>query len=99
MEGVLRCVVGYAGGHEPNPTYKQMKDFTECCLVEFDPSAVSLEDLLIEFGRMHSPTSQRSRQYRSVIFCSNEEQKEIAEEYVDGLKSSHRGGSAPMWKR
>jgi len=91
MEGVLRCVVGYAGGHEPNPTYKQMKDFTECCLVEFDPSAVSLEDLLIEFGRMHSPTSQRSRQYRSVISYSNEEQKETAEEYVDGLKSSQRG--------
>jgi peptide-methionine (S)-S-oxide reductase len=60
-------------------------------LVEFDPSAVSLEDLLIEFGRMHSPTSQRSRQYRSVIFYLNEEQKETAEEYVDGLKSSHRG--------
>lgn len=91
MKGVNRCVVGYAGGHEPNPSYRQMKDFTECVLVEFDRTVVSFEDLLIEFGKMHSPTSPRSRQYRSVIFYSNDEQKEQAEEYLEGLRGSTRG--------
>lgn len=86
-----RCVVGYAGGKEPNPTYKRMMDYTECVLVEFDPEVVTFEDLLIEFGNMHSPTSPRSRQYRSVIFYSNEEQKMIAEEYLDGLRTASRG--------
>jgi peptide-methionine (S)-S-oxide reductase len=90
MKGVNRCVVGYAGGHEPNPTYRQMKDFTECVLVEFDQTVVSFEDLLIEFGKMHSPTSPRSRQYRSVIFYSNDDQKEQAEEYLQGLRGSTR---------
>lgn len=91
LDGVSRCVVGYAGGHEPNPTYKRMKDYTECVLVEFDPDVVTFEDLLIEFGRMHSPTSSWTRQYRSVIFYSNEEQKEQAEEFLDGLRASSRG--------
>lgn len=91
MKGVNRCVVGYAGGHEPNPTYRQMKDFTECVLVEFDRTVVSFEDLLIEFGKMHRATSPRSRQYRSVIFYSNDEQKEQAEEYLEGLRGSTRG--------
>ena len=28
IEGILQVVSGYTGGHEPNPTYKQVKSGT-----------------------------------------------------------------------
>ena len=84
-----RCVVGYAGGKEPNPTYNRIKDYTEAVPVEYDPSKVSYEELLFEFGRMHSPTSQSwSTQYRSAIWYTNEDQKEEAEQYLEDLAIS-----------
>lgn len=86
---MTRCVVGYAGGKESNPTYNRIKDYTEAVLVEFDPSKVSYEELLFEFGRMHSPTSPSwGTQYRSVIWYTNEDQKEEAEQYLEDLAVS-----------
>ncbi len=41
--------MGYAGGKEPFPTYRKMKDYTECVLVEYDPARISYEKLLAEF--------------------------------------------------
>uniref|UniRef100_A0A7R9Z4T8 peptide-methionine (S)-S-oxide reductase n=1 Tax=Pseudictyota dubia TaxID=2749911 RepID=A0A7R9Z4T8_9STRA len=67
-----------------------MKDYTECVLVEFDPKVVTFEELLVDFGRMHTPTAS-SRQYRSVIFYSNQEQQEQAEEFLEGLRGTYRG--------
>ena len=86
---MTRCVVGYAGGKESNPTYNRIKDYTEAVLVEFDPSKVSYEELLFEFGRMHSPTSPSwGTQYRSIIWYTNEDQKEEAEQYLEDLAVS-----------
>lgn len=64
-----------------------MKDYTECILVEFDPSKVTYEDLLVEFSRLHSPHARRKTQYRSLILYANEEQRDLAEEFLDGLKA------------
>lgn len=52
----FRCVndcfvfimVGYSGGKEKNPDYGAMKDHTESVLIEFDPTKLSYEDVLIE---------------------------------------------------
>jgi len=71
--------VGYAGGSLKNPTYRHIGDHTETVDIEYDPNVISYEQLLDMFWRNHNPTSKCSRQYMSVIFYHNEEQKKLAE--------------------
>lgn len=91
MKGVVRCIVGYSGGRERNPTYQTIKDHTEALLIEFDPTQITYEDLLIEWSRMHSPLYKSKCQYRSAVWYVNEEQKEAAEEVLRGMKATARG--------
>ena len=87
INGVKRCLVGYTGGKELYPTYKQIKDHPEAMIVEYDPSVVSYEDLCIEWSQMHYPTREGSCQYRSAVWFLNDEQEEIAQDVVDGMKA------------
>ena len=84
-----RCVVGYSGGHDPDPTYRRILDHTEALLVEFDPNVLSYEDLVVEWARRHTPIGQRKCQYRSAVWYLNEEQKEICDNVVAGLVAAH----------
>jgi peptide-methionine (S)-S-oxide reductase len=86
---VARCLVGYSGGRQDNPTYRNIMDYTEALLVEFDPKICTYEDLVIEWTRMHSPTGIRKCQYRSAVWYLNDDQKEVCEEVVKGLKAVH----------
>ena len=67
--------MGYAGGTSPEPTYRRIGDHTECFEVDFDPAAVSYEDLLALFWQSHNPTRPAySTQYASLILTHSEEQ-------------------------
>jgi methionine-S-sulfoxide reductase len=80
MEGVLETRVGYAGGTTPDPTYRSMGDHTETVQLEYDPTVISYDELLAEFWAAHSPIRPaRSRQYASIIFYHDTEQREAAE--------------------
>lgn len=89
MEGVESVVSGYAGGHVPNPTYKEVCNGTtghaEVAQITYDPAQVSYEELLEVFWRTHDPTTLNRQgndvgtQYRSAIFYHDEHQKAIAE--------------------
>ena len=50
QKGVYTTAVGYAAGHTPNPTYREvcsgMTGHAEVVLVVFDPKQVSYTDLL-----------------------------------------------------
>lgn len=81
-------MVGYSGGETLNPTYRSIQDHTEAVLVEFDPTLVSYEDILLEWSQMHTPTMQRKTQYKSAIWFLNKEQEETAKEVVEGMKAS-----------
>ena len=83
---MAKVIVGYSGGLKPNPTYRNMFDATESVWIEFDPDTISFEDLVVELARMHTPTRQASRQYRSVIFYGDKEQKILAEDAVRGMR-------------
>jgi methionine-S-sulfoxide reductase len=88
IPGVLETAVGYTGGSVPNPTYQQVctgrTGHAEGIRVVFDPSTLTYEQLLGYFFRMHDPTTLNQQhndigtQYRSAIFYTSEEQKQIA---------------------
>src|SRR5579884_1460978 len=53
LNGVYSTAVGYAAGHTPNPSYREvcsgMTGHAEVVLVVFDPSAIGYDDLLKTF--------------------------------------------------
>ena len=98
IRGVVRCIVGYTGGQTLHPTYSNIQDHTEALLVEFNPTVVSYEDLVIEWTRMHSPYGKAKCQYRSAVWYMNEDQKEICTTIVDGLQATHGKGCSSVEK-
>jgi methionine-S-sulfoxide reductase len=81
MAGVVRTRVGYAGGAKADPTYHDLGDHAETIEIDYDPELLSYQDLLDVFWESHRPTGRRawSRQYRSVIFFHDAEQRRLAE--------------------
>jgi peptide-methionine (S)-S-oxide reductase len=87
--GVYTTAVGYAGGHTPNPDYREvcsgMTGHTEAVLVVYDPGKISYEELLRVFWESHDPTQGMRQgndvgtQYRSAIYVFDAGQKAAAE--------------------
>jgi peptide-methionine (S)-S-oxide reductase len=96
LEGVYTTAVGYAAGHTPNPTYREvcsgMTGHTEAVLVVFDPKKIAYDDLLKVFWESHDPTQGMRQgndvgtQYRSGIYCDNDEQRRAAERSRDAFQ-------------
>ena len=89
LPGVWVTSVGYAGGYTKNPTYREvctgMTGHTEVVRVVFDPTQVTLEELLAPFWEQHDPTTPMRQgndvgtQYRSAIYVTDDEQRAVAE--------------------
>jgi peptide-methionine (S)-S-oxide reductase len=89
IEGVLSIASGYSGGSTLNPTYEEVcsgqTGHAEVVQVAFDPKFISYEEILDIFWQAHDPTTlnrqgpDRGTQYRSVIFYSNDAQRQAAE--------------------
>jgi len=98
LEGVEDVVSGYAGGHVPRPTYREVctgeTGHAEAVQITFDPDVVSYRDLLRVFFAIHDPTTPNRQgtdvgtQYRSAIFTHREEQARIAEEVIGELTAA-----------
>ncbi|XP_074009599.1 mitochondrial peptide methionine sulfoxide reductase isoform X1 [Numenius arquata] len=88
QKGVYSTQVGYAGGHTPNPTYKEVcsgkTGHTEAVRVVYQPENISFEKLLKVFWENHDPTQGMRQgndvgtQYRSAIYTFSQEQMEAA---------------------
>lgn len=94
--GVIETSVGYMGGHKKNPTYQEVSTgktgHLETTEIVYDPSKTTYGDLVRLFFETHDFTQTDGQgpdigsQYLSAIFYKNDEQKAIAEKYVDILK-------------
>ncbi len=89
LEGVVVTAVGYQGGLTPNPTYQEVcsgrTGHTEAVRVVYDPSRISLVDLLKVFLESHDPTQGYRQQgdvgtqYRSAVYYTDAEDLAVIE--------------------
>jgi peptide-methionine (S)-S-oxide reductase len=71
--------VGYAGGTSQKPSYHSLDGHSETIQIDYDPNRTSYEQLLEVFWNSHNPVAPSwSRQYASIIFYHDEQQKKLA---------------------
>jgi len=97
-KGVIKTVVGYSGGTEPNPTYELVSSektgYRESIQITYDPAKISYDQLLDIYWRQIDPTQADGQftdigpSYRAAIFYSNEDEKKIAETSKEKLARS-----------
>ena len=102
ISGVTVTEVGYSGGKTREPTYKEVCSDTtghsEVVRVKFDPNALSYAELLAAFWECHDPTQLNQQgpdfgtQYRSAIFCHDEEQLTAAQSSLEAAQPRFDGG-------
>ena len=100
LDGVISTTSGYAGGHVPNPTYKQVSagstGHAEVVQVVYDPEKISYRELLNVFWRNVDPLDSsgqfcdRGNQYRTAVFYHDEEQLRLAEQSKAAFERSGR---------
>ena len=96
LRGVEKVESGYAGGTQPDPTYRDVCSGTtghaEVVQVTFDPSEIAYRDLLGVFFSIHDPTTVDRQgadvgtQYRSIVLYHSDEQRATAEQVMNELK-------------
>lgn len=94
LDGVLEVTVGYSGGKQSSPSYKNIKDHTETVRVVYSPEHLSYEELLeYFFEQLESPplTLSRTRQYRIGLFYHNSRQKAAIDEKLALLSRAYKG--------
>jgi peptide methionine sulfoxide reductase msrA/msrB len=96
LTGVISTKVGYMGGSVDQPTYEQVcahrTGHAEALKIVFDTKKISFEELVKHFFEIHDPTQINRQgpdlgdQYRSVIFYTDQRQKDTAQKLIDILK-------------
>lgn len=85
--GVIKTVVGYSGGTEPNPTYELVTSektrYRESIEITYDPTKISYDQLLDIYWRQIDPTQADGQftdigpSYRAAIFYSSDDEKKM----------------------
>ena len=97
-KGVIKTVVGYCGGSEPNPTYELVSSektgYRESIQIIYDPAKISYDQLLDIYWRQIDPTQSDGQftdigpSYRAAIFYSSDDEKRVAETSKEKLARS-----------
>ncbi|TXG99787.1 MAG: peptide-methionine (S)-S-oxide reductase MsrA [Nevskiaceae bacterium] len=96
LPGVVSTRVGYTGGDVPNATYRNHGTHAEGIEILFDPSVLSYRALLEFFFQIHDPTTKdrqgndRGSSYRSAIFYTSDDQKQVAVDTIADVNASGR---------
>ncbi len=111
--GIKDTEVGYQGGLNDHPTYRNHPGHAEGIELTYDPSETNFREILDYFFRIHNPTTvdqqgnDRGSSYRSAIFFQDEEEKAVAEEVIKIVNESGLWGAdavttleafAPFWQ-
>jgi peptide-methionine (S)-S-oxide reductase len=99
VKGVKNVVSGYSGGSAATAKYMLIGTGTtghaEAVKVTYDPAQITYADLMkVFFAVAHDPTERNRQgpdvgpQYRSVIFYSDAQQKELAQRYIAQLDAA-----------
>ncbi|UFH60521.1 peptide-methionine (S)-S-oxide reductase MsrA [Sulfurovum mangrovi] len=96
LRGVHDVESGYANGHLPNPTYREVctgdTGYAEVIKITYDDSVITVDTLLDVFFATHNPTTlnqqgaDRGTQYRSTVLYTDEETKEAAEAAMEAAQ-------------
>ena len=99
LDGVEEVVSGYTGGTIKNPAYREITTgrtgHAEGVKITFVPSKISYAELLEVFFATHDPTTLNRQgndvgtQYRSEIFYTIPEQKQLAEDFIELLEKKN----------
>jgi peptide-methionine (S)-S-oxide reductase len=99
VRGVVDVTSGYAGGRREDAHYEIVSSgrtgHAESVRITYDPAEVTYGKLLqVFFAVAHDPTQLNRQgpdwgtQYRSAIFYGDEEQKRVAEAYIQQLNAA-----------
>ena len=98
VSGVEDVVPGYIGGTTPNPKYEEVctgkTGHAEAVKISYDETKISLSELLKIFFKTHDPTTINQQgndvgtQYRSCVFCLNQDQLKVVSYIKDKLNES-----------
>lgn len=101
VDGVVAVESGYSNGHVARPSYEQVcrgdTGHAEVVRITFDPTRVSLRELLEVFFSIHDPTTLDRQgndigsQYRSGIYFHSPEQERVARDVMAEANEAHRG--------
>jgi len=94
LEGIVDTEVGYTGGRNENPSYREHPGHAEAIEIAYDDNIISYEQILDFFFRIHNPTT-KDRQgndvgssYRSTIFYKDEPERQTAENFISLVNDS-----------
>ena len=92
VRGITDVESGYSNGHVERPSYEQVCTGTtghnEVVKLTFDPARISVRQILEIFFVIHDPTTLNRQgndsgtQYRSGIYTTTPEQKQVAEDMI-----------------
>lgn len=94
--GIVDTEVGYIGGDNQNPTYRNHPGHAEGIEITYDPSMTSFKAILDYFFRIHNPTTINQQgndmgsSYRSAIFFQNDEEKQASEAMIKLVNDSNK---------
>lgn len=95
-KGIIDSEVGYLGGDNENPTYRNHPGHAEGIELTYNADETSFKEILDYFFRIHNPTTidrqgnDRGSSYRSTIFFQNEEEIETAKEVIAIVNKSKK---------
>jgi len=92
VRGITDVESGYSNGHVPQPSYEQVctgrTGHNEVVKLTYDPAQISVRQILEIFFVIHDPTTLNRQgadsgtQYRSGIYYSTPEQKDVADDMI-----------------
>lgn len=107
-EGIDKVTSGYMGGTTKNPTYEEVKTgdtgHLEVVEIQYDVALFSYNRLLEIYFAIIDPTDafgqyqDRGTQYQTAIFYTNDDQRKLAESYIEDFNKKLPEGQSVVTK-